>query len=73
MSLISNMQIVTPALALTNGGPGNESRFITYLMYQNAFINNRLGYGSAISFMFFVIIAAFTVILFVTSKNWIFL
>lgn len=72
MSLISNMQIVTPALALTNGGPGNESRFITYLMYQNAFINNRLGYGSAISFVFFVIIAVFTLILFATSKNWIF-
>jgi multiple sugar transport system permease protein len=72
MSLICNMQIVTPALALTNGGPGNESRFVTYLMYQNAFINNRLGYGSAISFVFFIIIAAFTVVLFVTSKNWIF-
>ena len=41
-------------------------------MYQNAFINNRLGYGSAISFVFFVIIAVFTMILFVTSKNWIF-
>lgn len=72
MALISNMQIVTPALALTNGGPGNSSRFITYLMYQNAFINNQLGYGCSISFVFFLIIAVFTVILFVTSKNWIF-
>jgi len=72
MALISNMQIVTPALALTNGGPGNESRFITYLMYQSAFINNHLGYGCSISTVFFVIIAVFTVILFVTSKNWIF-
>jgi multiple sugar transport system permease protein len=72
MALIVNMQIVTPALALTNGGPGNESRFITYLMYQGAFISNRLGYGSAVSAVFFVIIAIFTAILFVTSKNWIF-
>ncbi len=72
MALIINMQIVTPALALTNGGPGNESRFITYLMYQSAFISNHLGYGSAVSAVFFVIIAIFTVILFVTSRNWIF-
>ncbi|MCK9547202.1 MAG: sugar ABC transporter permease, partial [Sphaerochaeta sp.] len=36
MSLITNMQIVTPALALTNGGPGNASTFITYLMYRYA-------------------------------------
>jgi multiple sugar transport system permease protein len=72
MSLIGNMQVVTPALALTNGGPGNESRFITYLMYQNAFISNHLGYGSAVSAVFFAIIAIFTAILFVTSKGWIF-
>jgi len=72
MALINNMQIVTPALALTNGGPGNESRFITYLMYQSAFISNHLGYGSSVSTVFFVIIAIFTVILFVTSRSWIF-
>ena len=72
MALINNMQIVTPALDLTNGGPGNESRFITYLMYQSAFISNHLGYGSSVSTVFFVIIAIFTVILFVTSRSWIF-
>jgi multiple sugar transport system permease protein len=72
MALISNMQIVTPALALTGGGPGNSSCFITYLMYRNAFVSNQLGYGCAISFVFFLVIALFTAILFATSKNWIF-
>lgn len=72
MSLIANMQIVTPALALTNGGPGNASRFMTYLMYDQAFVNNKLGYACAVSFAFFVIIAIFTGILFATSKSWIF-
>jgi multiple sugar transport system permease protein len=72
MSLITNMQVVTPALALTNGGPGNSSMFMTYLMYKMAFQNNRMGYSCAISFVFFAIIAIFTVILFATSKGWIF-
>jgi multiple sugar transport system permease protein len=72
MSLIANLQIVTPALALTNGGPGNSSRFLTYLMYDQAFVNNKLGYACAVSFLIFVIIAIFTGILFGTSKNWIF-
>jgi multiple sugar transport system permease protein len=72
MSLISNMQVVTPALALTSGGPGNSSRFMTYLMYDMAFVNNKLGYASAVSFVFFIIIAIFTGILFATSKGWIF-
>ncbi|MCL2833025.1 MAG: sugar ABC transporter permease [Treponema sp.] len=72
MSLVTNMQIVTPALALTSGGPGNSSMFISYLMYRYAFISNRLGYASAISFVFFMVIAVFTGILFATSKDWVF-
>ena len=72
MSLIINMQVVTPALALTSGGPGNSSMFMSYLMYRYAFKSNQIGYASAISFIFFIIIAIFTAILFMTSKSWIF-
>ena len=72
MSLVTNLQIVTPALALTSGGPGNSSMFISYLMYRYAFKSNQLGYASAISFVFFIIAAIFTGILFATSKSWIF-
>ncbi|MDR2246345.1 MAG: sugar ABC transporter permease [Treponema sp.] len=72
MSLITNLQVVTPALALTNGGPGNSSMFITYLMYRYAFKSSQLGYASAISFVFFIIAAVFTAIVFATSKSWVF-
>lgn len=72
MSLITNMQVVTPALALTNGGPGNSSMFITYLMYKYAFKSNQIGYGCAVSFVFFVLIALFTAVVFSTSKSWVY-
>lgn len=72
MALITNLQVVTPALALTNGGPSNSSMFITYLMYRYAFKSSQLGYASAISFVFFIIVAVFTGILFATSKEWVF-
>lgn len=72
MSLITNMQVVTPALALTNGGPGNSSMFITYLMYRYAFKSNQIGYACAISFIFFILIALFTAFVFATSKSWVF-
>lgn len=72
MSLVTNLQVVTPALALTGGGPGNSSMFITYLMYRYAFKSSQLGYASAISFVFFIIIAVFTGVLFATSKDWVF-
>ena len=72
MSLIVNMQVVTPALALTSGGPGNSSMFMSYLMYRYAFTNNQIGYACAISFVFFILIGIFTALLFITSKGWIF-
>ena len=72
MALVTNLQVVTPALALTNGGPGNSSMFMTYLMYRYAFMSSRLGYASAISFIFFIIVALFTGILFASSKEWVF-
>lgn len=72
MSLITNMQVVTPALSLTSGGPGNSTTFITYLMYRYAFKNNQIGYACAISFVFFIIIAIFTGIVFATSGTWVF-
>jgi len=72
MSLIANLQVVTPALSLTNGGPGNSSRFMTYLMYDQAFVNYKLGYASATTFIIFAILAVFTAVLFKTSHRWIF-
>ena len=72
MALITNLQVVTPALALTSGGPGNSSMFLTYLMYRYAFMSGRLGYAAAISFIFFIIVAVFTGILFATSGEWVF-
>lgn len=72
LSLIANLQVVTPALSLTNGGPGNASRFMTYLMYDQAFVNYKLGYASATTFLIFAILAVFTLVLFKTSNRWIF-
>lgn len=72
MSLIVNMQVVTPALALTNGGPGNSSCFMSYLMYLYAFRNSKISYACAVAFVFFLLIGIFTAVLFATSKSWIF-
>lgn len=72
MSLITNMQVVTPSMALTQGGPSKSTMFITYLMYRYAFKSNQIGYACAISFVFFIIIAIFTGIVFSTSKTWVY-
>lgn len=35
-------------LLLTHGGPGNSSMNLAYMMYESAFVTNRLGYSQAI-------------------------
>lgn len=72
MALITNIQVVTPALALTQGGPGKSSTFLSYLMYMNAFKYSKFSFACAIAFVIFIIIGFFTLILFATSMKWVF-
>lgn len=72
MSLVTNLQVITPALSLTKGGPGTGSYYMCYMLYQQAFKSHKYGYGSAIAVVLFILIAFFTVILFKTSNSWIF-
>ncbi|MDR3050903.1 MAG: sugar ABC transporter permease [Oscillospiraceae bacterium] len=74
MSLIANMQVVVPSLiyAGSNRTTYPEYTFMSFLMYRTGFINNDLSYASTISFIFFAVIGLFTLVLFVTSKSWLF-
>lgn len=72
MALITNLQVVTPALAITDGGPQNGSMFLSYLIYVFAFTRHKVGYAAAYAAIFFVFVGLFTIILFATSKSWLF-
>ena len=72
MSLVSNLQVITPALSLTKGGPGTGSYYMCYMLYTQAFKSHKYGYGSAVAVILFILIAIFTSILFATSEGWIF-
>lgn len=72
MSLVVNLQVVVPALAVTKGGPGKSTMFMTYLMYQTGFRSRELGQAGAIAFVFFIVAAILAFILFATAKSWIF-
>ncbi len=69
MALISNLQVINPALAITNGGPENGSMFMSYIIYLYAFQKNKIGYGCAYAAVFFVLVGIATLILFKTSKS----
>ncbi len=46
----------------TAGGPGKATRVITYEIYREAFLNLRLGLGSAIAYILLVIVIAITIV-----------
>lgn len=63
-STIGGMQIFTEPQILTGntGGPGGAGMTIVLYLYQQAFVKNLFGYGSAVAWGLFVIIALFSFI-----------
>ena len=73
MSLVVNIQVIVPALAITSGGPGKSTMFMMYIMYREGFsASGQFAVASSIAFVFFIIAAILAAVLFITSKSWIF-
>jgi multiple sugar transport system permease protein len=72
MALVVNLQVVVPALAVTGGGPGQSSMFMTFLLYHFGPRTGQFGTASAMAFVFFIISAFLAAMIFLTSKSWIF-
>ncbi|MEU6910384.1 sugar ABC transporter permease [Streptomyces coeruleorubidus] len=68
-STINGLQIFTESQVLfqstdvgTTGGPGQEGMTIVLYLWQKAFMEHQFGYGAAMGWVLFAIIAVFTVI-----------
>lgn len=57
---------------ITKGGPMGSTTLISLLVYQNAFKTNAMGMASAMAWLLFVIIAAFTAMAFISQKYWVY-
>jgi len=71
VGFIGAAQIFSEAYVLTQGGPNNATLFYSFYVYQNAFSFFKLGYASALAWVFFVIIMLITGIQFLLSKLWV--
>ena len=72
ISLISSFQVFDQVWVMTKGGPARATQVTAVYIYQQAFQFLNLGYGSAVAFVLFVVILAFTLIqfrLFRTSQS----
>ena len=73
MSTINTLQYNGPLTFAPNGGRGWDDSLFMFAVkiYQDAIEGGKIGYGSALSWVFLVVIALITLLLFKTSK-WVF-
>lgn len=64
MNIIGAFQVFGQPYIVTAGGPLNSTRVAMQYIYETAFRNYRLGYGAAMSWLLFVVIAVFAVMQF---------
>ncbi len=66
--IIGSFQVFTQAFVITQGGPNDSTLFYMLHLYNQAFANLRMGYASALAWVLFVLILAFTLLQFRASK-----
>ncbi|CAM3437711.1 carbohydrate ABC transporter permease [Isoptericola cucumis] len=62
LQLLASVKVFDQIYLLTAGGPDGSTRSILEYIYDTGFTNYRLGYASAISYVFFAIILIFTLV-----------
>jgi multiple sugar transport system permease protein len=72
ISIIGSFQVFEQTYILTQGGPGYATLTISYYIYQQAFQWFHMGFGSALSYVLFVIILIVTLIQFRIQRLWVF-
>ena len=72
MGLIGALQVFTLSFVATNGGPFYGSWFFALHIYQQSFAYFRMGYGSALAWVFAVIVMTLTIANVRLSDRWVF-
>lgn len=66
---IGAFQVFGQPYLITSGGPEMSTRVTVQYIYETAFNSYRMGYGAAMSWLLFVVIAIVSVVLFKTQKE----
>jgi len=74
LGLIGTFQYFTEVYVLTNGSgePARSTLFYNLYLYQNAFRYFHMGYASTMAWVLFVIVLAFTLLIFRSSDAWVY-
>lgn len=72
LGIIGALQVFTLAFVATKGGPSYGSWFLALHIYQQAFSYFRLGYASALAWIFVIILMTLTIINVRLSNRWVY-
>ncbi len=70
--MINQFQMLAPLIVITSGGPAKATYLYSYVEYDNAFRFLKMGYASALSWFMFLIMLGVTLLLFRSSRRWVF-
>ncbi|MNO22807.1 Lactose transport system permease protein LacF [compost metagenome] len=71
ISLINSFQLFDQVIIMTGGGPAGSTSTIVEQVYKNAFMNNKMGFAAAQSWVLFAIIFVVTIVQNQLQKRWV--
>ncbi len=71
-NIIGAFQAFTSVYVMTGGGPANSTLMYVLYLYNLAFRQYRMGLGSALAWIYFIIILLMTLIIFRSSAAWVY-
>jgi multiple sugar transport system permease protein len=72
LQVIGSFQVFTPALVMTQGGPGDATVFLVLLMYWTGWQWFRMGAASAIAWLLLLVVLLLTALQFWLSRRWVY-
>lgn len=69
LTTASSFKIFDANLSLTNGGPFKSTEMLALNIYTEAFVNNRYGIGEAKALIFFIVVAAISILQVTITKK----
>jgi fructooligosaccharide transport system permease protein len=59
---VQGLQLFTEPYVMTQGGPGNASTSLVYMLYTRGIQNNDFGYGSALAVVLFIVVFGISIL-----------
>lgn len=69
LQIIGTFQVFTEPFVMTDGGPVNSTLTVMLLLYRYAFERGEIGWASALGFMLFIVLVAFSALYFWLTRR----